>query len=377
MTAVPNGKLRAPYFMEWSLGLEHQFGNTGSVQAQYVGTRAVNQPYLTQVNGYQTVCQGCFAPFPYRNPIDPRFAVTDPRFAAVTQFSTGENSHYNGLQLTAMKRLAHGLQGQVNYTWSRCMDTVSNGGFLQFSAAGILSPLPGELARDYGPCDYDIRHNLNAQYMYQLPFRVRSHSLGYALNGWQISGTMFWHSGVPFSVLSTPYSANGNGIVQGSGPQFASLVPGVDPYCHHCDIPNVTQPGTIQWLNPDAFVSAVDPSTGQCSGGDNPQHCQFGNLGRNSLRGPDFFWNDFYLTKWFPVTERVKLRVEAQFFNLFNHPNFGLPSMVLAGIPGKPSTQTGFGALTYTTSPPTGLLGVGLGGDSSPRMIAFQARLEF
>jgi hypothetical protein len=77
------------------------------------------------------------------------------------------------------------------------------------------------------------------------------------------------------------------------------------------------------------------------------------------------------------MTERVKLRVEGQFFNVFNHPNFGLPSMTLAGIPGKPSTQTGFGALTYTTSPPTGLLGVGLGGDSSPRMIAFQARLEF
>ena len=103
------------------------------------------------------------------------------------------------------------------------MDTVSNGGFLQFSAGGILSPLPGDLARDYGPCDYDIRHNLNAQYVYQLPVRVRNHSLGYALNGWQISGTMFWHSGVPFSVLSTPYSAinqstgQGEGIVQGAG----------------------------------------------------------------------------------------------------------------------------------------------------------------
>jgi hypothetical protein len=369
MTAVPDGKLHAPYFIEWSLGIEHQFGGSASLQAQYVGTRAVNQPYLTQVNGYQTVCPGCFSPFPYKQP-------TDPRFGAVTQFSTGENSHYNGLQLTAMKRLGHGLQGQVNYTWSRCMDAVSNGGFLQFSAGGILSPLPGELARDYGPCDYDIRHNFNAQYVYQLPIKVRNHLLAHALNGWQISGTMFWHSGVPFSVLSTPYSANGNGIVQGSGPQFASVVPGVPLYQHHF-VPGVTQPGTIQWLNPDAFVSAVDPSTGQCSGSDNPQNCQFGNLGRNALRGPNFFWNDFYLTKWFPVTERVKLRVEAQFFNVFNHPNFGLPSMVLAGIPGKPSTQTGFGALTYTTSPPTGLLGVGLGGDSSPRMIAFQARLEF
>jgi hypothetical protein len=200
--------------------------------------------------------------------------------------------------------------------------------------------------------------------------------LGHFVNGWQISGTAFWHTGVPFSVLSTPYSANGNGIVQGSGSQYASLVPGVDPYCRHCNLAS-TQPGTIQWLNPDAFISAVDPSTGACYGGDTPANCQFGNTRRNQFRGPNFVWSDFYLTKWFPVRENVKLRLDAQFFNLFNHPNFALPSMVYAGIPGKPSTQTGFGALTSTTSPPTGLLGVGLGGDSSPRMIAFQARLEF
>lgn len=369
ITAVPTGELHAPYFMEWSLGLEHQFGQTASIKAQYVGTRAVNQPYLTQVNGYQTVCNGCFSPFPY-------LQTTDPRFAAVTQFSTGANSHYDGLQLSAMKRLGHGLMGQLNYTWSRCMDTVSNGGFLQFSAGGILSPLPGDLRRDYGPCDYDMRNNLNAQYVYELPSKFRNRSLAVALNGWQISGTVFWHSGIPFSVLSTPYSANGNGIVNGSGPQFASVIPGV-PLYEHKPIPGVTQPGTVQWLNPNAFVSTVDPSTGACYGGDSPQNCQFGNLGRNALRGPDFVWSDLYLTKWFFLTERMRLRFDTQFFNVFNHPNFGLPSMVLAGIPGKPSTQTGFGALTYTTSPPTGLLGVGLGGDSTPRMIAFQLRLEF
>jgi hypothetical protein len=377
ITAIPDGELHAAYFMEWSLGLEHELGSTGSLLAQYVGTRAVNQPYLTQVNGYQTVCAGCFAPFPYGQ-------STDPRFAAVTQFSTGANSHYDGLQVTAMKRFGNGFMGQLNYTWSRCMDTVSNGGFLQFSAGGILSPLPGDLARDYGPCDYDIRHNLNAQYVYQLPGKIGNRPLGFALNGWQVSGTVFWHSGIPFSVLSTPYSANGNGIVNGSGPLFASVVPGV-PLYQHKPIPGVTQPGTMQWLNPNAFVSTVDPSTGKCydpsnpnnPNPDSPQNCQFGNLGRNALRGPNFTWSDFYLTKWFPLTERVKLRFDAQLFNVFNHPNFGLPSMSLAGIPGKPATQTGFGALTYTTSPPTGLLGVGLGGDSTPRMIAFQLRLQF
>ena len=218
ITAVPSGEIHAPYFMQWSFGIEHQFGSTASVRAQYVGTRAVNQPYLTQVNGYQTACQGCFAPFPYLQP-------ADPRFGAVTQLSTGANSHYNGLQVTAMKQLGHGLQGQINYTFSRCMDEVSNGGFLQFSAGAILSPLPGELARNYGPCDYDIRHNLTAEYLYQLPIKTQRHGLGYALNGWQVSGTVFWHSGIPFSVLSTPYSANGSGIVQGAGRNLQASCP--------------------------------------------------------------------------------------------------------------------------------------------------------
>jgi hypothetical protein len=368
ITAVPDGKLHAPYFMQWSFGLEQQVASL-NLKAQYVGTRAVNQPYTTQVNGYQTVCAGCFSPFPYGQPVD-------PRFGAVTQLSTGANSHYNGLQLTAEKHISHGFQAQLNYTWSHCIDTVSNGGFLQFSAGALLSPIPGDLARDRGPCDYDIRDNLTANYVYQLPVHVRNPALGRLLNGWQVSGTVFWHSGVPFSVLSAPYSADGEGIVNGSGPQFASVVPGV-PLYEHNPIPGVTQPGTIQWLNPNAFVSAVDPSTGACTGGDSSGACQFGNLGRNALRGPDFLWSDLYLTKWFALNEHVKLRLDAQFFNLFNHPNFSLPSVVIAGIPGNPATQTGFGALTSATSPPTGLLGVGLGGDSSPRMIAFQARLEF
>ena len=214
------------------------------------------------------------------------------------------------------------------------------------------------------------------------------------MNDWQVSGTFFWHSGVPFSVLSTPYAAMYNaigelcpigssppdctprGIVQGSGPQYASLVPGVDPYCRYCDLAS-TQPGTVQWLNPDAFISAVDPSTGACVGGDSPANCRFGTSGRNQFRGPGFFWSDMYLTKLIPLHDKLTMRFDVQFFNIFNHPNFGLPSMVLAGVHGNPATQTGFGALTYTTSPPTGLLGVGLGGDSSPRMIALQMKLEF
>ena len=296
ITAVPDGKLHAPYFLQWSIAIEHQFGQSASVRAQYVGTRAINLPYQEQVNGYQTVCSGCFAPFPYGQPID-------PRFGAVDQLNTGANSNYNGLQLTGEKRLSHGLQVHVNYTWSHCLDTVSNGGFLSFSSAGILSPLPGELGRQYGNCDYDVRHNFNGTYVYELPFKTNHSRLAALIEGWQVSGTVFWHSGLPFSVLSAPYSANGNGILQGSGPQFASVVPGVPLYSHQ-SIPGVTQPGTIQWLNPNAFVSTVNPSTGACNGGDSAATCQFGDLGRNSLRGPDFTWSDLYITKRFRLNEQ-------------------------------------------------------------------------
>src|SRR6202035_1581148 len=129
---------------------------------------------------------------------------------------------------------------------------VSNGGFLPFSAGGILTPLPGELGRQYGPCDYDVRDNLTAQYVYQLPVKVRNKTLGTFVNGWQVSGTAFWHSGVPFSVLSTPYSAKGDGIVQGSGPQYASVVADAPLYERRA-IAGVTPAGTVQWLNPNAF----------------------------------------------------------------------------------------------------------------------------
>ena len=174
---------------------------------------------------------------------------------------------------------------------------------------------------------------------------------------------------------SAAYTADGKGVINGGGPQYASLVPGVPLYTT-APISGVTPPGTLQWLNPDAFVSSVDPSTGACRGGDSPATCQFGNLGRNTARGPQFVWSDIYVTKRIATSKRTSVRAELQVFNLFNHANFALPTST-AGIPGEPSTQTGFGVLTSTTSPPTGLLGVGLGGDNSPRMMALQLKVAF
>jgi hypothetical protein len=251
--------------------------------------------------------------------------------------------------------------------------------------------LPGELSKQYASCDYDVRHNVSAYGMYQIPFHSSHVLLRQILGGWSFSETAFLHSGLPFSVLSQNYSANGNGVFQDSDPaqtiqfavpNYANKVPGV-PLYQKSPVAGVTVAGTKQWLNPKAFISTVDPTTGDCytdqvgvaPSVDNPAICQFGNSGRNSVRGPHFTDSDINITKTFPIHDGIKLRIDTQLFNAFNHPNFALPTTVQAGVPGSPVAK--FGTLQSTTTPPTGLLGVGLGGDSSPRMIAFQGRIEF
>ena len=209
LNTFPTGKLTTPYFLQWSLGIERELGANGSLRVDYVGTRAVHEPYQVQLNGYQNVCDGCFAPFAYNKPLD-------PRFGNVNEFTTGAGSNYTGLQTSVTKQFA-GLTLHGNYTYSHCLDEISNGGLLPFSSLGIISPLPGDLRREYGNCDYDIRNNLSAFGVYEVPFHSTHKALSSTLGGWQVSQTAILHSGVPFSVLSAPYTANNKGIFQGSG----------------------------------------------------------------------------------------------------------------------------------------------------------------
>jgi hypothetical protein len=370
LNTFPTGTLNTPYYYQYNFGIEQRLNTRGAVRIGYVGTRGLHEPFQVGLNGYQTVCSGCFAPYPYKQPLD-------QRFGNVNEFRTDASSSYSGLQ-TSLTEQFHALTLNANYTYSHCLDEISNGGLLPFSTQGILAPLPGELSRQYSNCDYDVRQNLSAYGIYQIPFVSKHTVLRAAFSGWSFSETAFLHSGLPFSVLSQPYTANGNGVFQASGPQFARRVPGVHVY-QKTTIPGVTLTGK-QWLNPNAFISVIDPATGDCTGvtpggSDTPALCQFGDSGRNTVRGPHFTDSDIYLSRRFHLHEQSSLRVDMQMFNAFNHPNFALPSSVETGVPGN--TPPAFGTLQSTISPPTGLLGVGLGGDSSPRMIAFQARIDF
>jgi hypothetical protein len=380
-TALPDGTFKYPKFYEWSAGVEQQFGNTWAARVQYVGTHASQLPYTTGPNGLQTVCSGCFSPYPDNN-------FVDGRFGSITQYLYGANSIYNALQSSVQKRMSHGLILNLNYTWSHCLDTLSNegaitGGFNPNTSNAEMTPgVP--ISELYGNCDYDIRNSLNGNYVYQLPaFYHGNKFLAGALNGWQISGDLFVHTGYPFSVTGPGYGANGNGVFYGSTPgQFLAEPTGQNPYAKWKVLPTtVTQP-EIQWLNPNAFTTVVDGTTGACYAGevnktgDTPQTCQFTTNGRNNVFGPGYANTNFFLGKNFKISERLNFRLDAQFYNVLNHMNPSQPGTG-AGIPAIPATVNNAFTITSAQKAPTGLLGSGLGGDNSVRMIALHGLLTF
>src|ERR1700722_17453287 len=182
LNTFPSGTLKTPYFLQWSLGFERELGARGALRVDYGGTRAVHEPYQVQLNGYQTVCDGCFAPFAYNQPLD-------ARFGNVNEFRTDAGSNYTGLQTSVTKQFGS-LTLRGNYTYSHCLDEVSNGGLLPFSSLGILYPLPGSLRKEYGNCDYDVRHNVSAFGIYAIPFHSSHAPLRSMFSGWQISETV-------------------------------------------------------------------------------------------------------------------------------------------------------------------------------------------
>jgi hypothetical protein len=390
-TTLPDHSFKYPLFYEWSAGVEQQFSTNWAVKVSYVGTHASDMPYSEDPNAYQNACPGCFAPYIYSS----TGTAPDPRFGTVTQYLYGSSSSYNALQTTFQKRASHGLTYEFNYTWSHCIDDLSNEGALTggFNPnTSISATIPGRLYALRGNCDYDVRNSLNGSYIYQLPSLIHGNKiLGQVLNGWQLSGDLFVHAGYPFSVTGPGYSANGNGVFQGGAPTvFLAQPTGQAPYAKWKTGLSTQTPGVpeIQWLNPNAFTAVVDSTTGACTAGetivggvatasnDNAQTCQYTTNGRNNVIGPGFANGDLFLSKIFKLGEKFNLRFDVQAYNLFNHMNPAQPGTG-AGVPGISGTQIDAFTINHTQLEPTGLLGSGLGGDNSVRMVALSARITF
>src|ERR1700756_5847305 len=339
-------RIIAPQYEEWNVQIEQPLGSKSSVALNYVGNHGVHE--ASQNAGLNAYDPTTFGDLP--------LAPTDPRFGTITEVSTPAVSNYNGLSLTA-KRQFNSLQVQANYTWSHALDEVSNAGFLTYSLLTNISVLsaqdPFNLRHyNYGNADYDTRHYFSLNYVWTTPY-WRGPKV--ALAGWVFSGTVFARSGLPFTVVDGNQTGNlsafnyGGNLSGTGGFVFAKFLGGAPSSCS------------------SGAVSKPCLTTAMFS----PASNGFGTQRRNQFYGPKYFDTDFTVMKNFKVPhwEAARIGVGAQFFNLFNHPNFDQP----VGDVSNPN----FGSIISTVNTPTSILGSFLGGDASPRLIQFKGSLTF
>jgi hypothetical protein len=233
------------------------------------------------------------------------------------------SSHYNALQVQ-LRRNAGRLTMEANYTWSHEIDDLAN------VFGGWSDPLNPSLDRGSG--DWDVRHNLTASAVYNLPELKNSNTLvRTSLGGWQTSTILQTRSGLPANVQ----------LISGffGIPMRPNSVPGQKAY-----LPSVHWPDSSFNINAFALESNYNGQWGQV----------IGDVQRNAVRGPAFFQWDWSVMKNFPLTERFKLQFRADLFNIFNHPNFGPPD---AGICTAVTAATATSPASCTVNPNFGRVG--------------------
>ena len=382
----PDAVMHAAQYQKWSLELQQALGTHSSVSAAYYGFHGIHgmmQNADANAWGFGTLPAGrCPDPKPDCAP--------DPRFGGVATISSPAISNYNGVVTSFQHRFSRWTSGmfQINYTFGRVLDEVSNGGLFQFTHGSTLQTLdPKKLKRSYGPAEQDVRHLLNANYVWELPVKavLGGHGPNSLVNGWQVSGTVFVRSGFPYTVFggtpdleqrnfygllyAVPVAPFGHDLPCGKGAVFTR------PVVHLCQIPQVQQDGTP---NPQARFVQDGCETGFDTGklGAFPE-CNGLPVSfvqsRNRFRGPGYFNTDFTIMKntKIPGWESASLGVGFQFFNVLNHPNFDLPDNFIG------SGYQFFGVITGLNGPPTNLMGNNLSGDNTRRLIQVRAQLQF
>ena len=340
-------RLYNPKYYEWNFELQQGLGKDLVFSANYVGNKGyqeINQTYFA--NAYSPLG---FAGLPT--------AAPDPRFGQIRQLNNNGWSNYNGVVSSIKWRVTSNFTGSASYTWSHALDTCSNGclePFNELTDVGLRSQVsPANLkSLNYGSADYDIRHSMNANYVYTVPTSYFHHGiLKEVLGGWTVAGTFYFHSGYPFSIVDS--GVRGQGQIKNAA--------GI-----------ATQPFLAQYLGGAINTSCTYPN-GQCfdpaSFATSADQTSFGNLARNSFRGPNYFDTDLNLNKTFVIRERLRFLIGANFFNILNHPNFDLPVNNLA--------LGNFGTITNTVSAPTSAYGSFQGSAVSGRVVQLQAKFTF
>jgi hypothetical protein len=318
------------YVEQWGLSVQQQLPADLVGTVSYVGSKGVHLLTLSEVN----VVDPSTGTRPY------------PNLGQVSWRGNRDSSNYSGLSAAVKRSFSHGLLLSANYMWSHEIDDGSDG-----SGDGD-SLVPENVACQ--ACErasgiWDVRHVFNANAVYELPFGVGKEFLnepGFArvvAGGWEVTSTFVARTGFPINVtLNRSSSAVPDGNTTDQRPD---LVPGV----------SLIPPGgaTIgEWINPAAFAV--------------PANGTFGDAPRDIARGPGAWQMDFGLGKRIALSERARLEFRSEFFNIFNHPQYGLPQATF-NVPG-------FGNITQTVNTTTPVSPIGAG---TPREIQFALRVAF
>jgi len=325
--------LRTPYVMQWHLTFQYQLDQNTMLESSYVGSKS-NKEYLflnlnqAAPSADPSAAYGPRRPFPY---VD----------ASISYLKSGGFSNYNALQLSLQHRLTHGLSLIMNYTYSKALGNSSSANLgAQNNDAFRYTYTPNI---EYGPLDFDVRNRFVTSFIYQLPFGqgqlvgggsgpVLDHVIGH----WTVSGLLTLSSGTWYTVTD----GNGN-FANSDGQQRPDAVPGQKATGKPCVA------GTF--FNTCAFQ--------------NPALGSFGDIGMNSLQGPDDKNFDFAVEKIIPIREKLQLELRAEAFNVINHPNF----LFAAPGPQNSNNATVFG------TPSFGFVTAA----QAPREIQFAAKLHY
>jgi hypothetical protein len=286
----------------------------------------------------------------------------------VTNLTNEGRANYNGLTTSIRHIAKFGLTLTGNYTYSHTLDRVSNGALQGFNLVATsytnypLSQITAGNSKDlnYGNADYDIRHSSSVQYVWTIPYKSNNKFVNPVITGWAVSGNIFYRGGYPLSITNSKINSSqlGNQLTTAAGRQMlASMTGGKDFNC-------AKKPGS-------------DMSAQACFTGDTFASVKsgvvysygFGNLARNSFRGPHYFNTDLQLNKETTLREKYTVKVGANFFNLLNHANFAGPVTNAAAA--------NFGEFYSTVTPPSSPYGSFMGSAVSGRIVQLLTSFTF
>lgn len=326
------------YLQTWTLGLERAFGGL-TADVAYVGTSAFRLPRMAYPNAYP----GADPEFARFTNFDSSGAVTGG-FGFESVMTAASHSSYNALQTSLSGNVGHGGPSlQAGYTWGKSLDDVSGiiGGAGSTGAVAVFSPQdPFDTRAERGPSSFDVTHAFTLSAAQDLHFEhlgLQSDRTHLLTKGWELLSISTVSSGSPFTVYSG-IQQTGAGTIGADRPD-------------QIGIPDLSSAGSSTRARDDYFGRGANNASFfsipvGIAGGTGPNSGRFGTLGRNTFRGPAYYDFDFALIKTTPMghresgLERADVQFRAEFFNLFNVVNMGLPANTIKG--------SGFGIISKT-----------------------------